>query len=284
MPAQAALAYQKLWMAAVTRLPMPASLADAWPLGSGDTLLPLAGKQALVLDAAGEPAGATARPAQASPRRWSTDGWFLGRRGRGKLAAGSTPASYGASQLGAVLRYRLDTSDPSRPALFVRATAALNGSGERQVALGHSSRLFPRVPVTVQQEIRLVQISGRSHFRPAVLVVTEFPPLGLGSRGRVEAYGQAGYVWGGKDRTAFADGQLRADYRLFGLGRGELRAGAAAWAGAQKGASRVDVGPSVAFSGPLGKGFMRAGADWRFRVAGNATPDSGPAVTLSAGF
>jgi hypothetical protein len=28
----------------------------------------------------------------------------------------------------------------------------------------------------------------------------------------------------------------------------------------------------------------RLGVDWRFRVAGDAAPSSGPAVTLSAGF
>ena len=36
---------------------------------------------------------------------------------------------------------------------------------------------------------------------------------------------------------------------------------------------------------PLGKGlFGRAAVDWRFRVAGDADPGSGPALTLSAGF
>ena len=35
---------------------------------------------------------------------------------------------------------------------------------------------------------------------------------------------------------------------------------------------------------PLGSGGGRLTADWRFRVAGNAAPASGPALTLSAGF
>jgi len=35
---------------------------------------------------------------------------------------------------------------------------------------------------------------------------------------------------------------------------------------------------------PIGKASVELSADWRFQVAGNALPGSGPALTLSTGF
>ena len=120
--------------------------------------------------------------------------------------------------------------------------------------------------------------------RPAGFIVTELPPLALPLGLRGEAYGQAGYV-GGKFATPFADGQLRADRAFLSLARFDVRLGAGLWGGAQKGASRLDAGPSLTIGRPLGRSAsMRLAADWRFRVAGKAAPGSGPAVTLSAGF
>jgi hypothetical protein len=120
--------------------------------------------------------------------------------------------------------------------------------------------------------------------RPAAFAYTELPPLELPHGARAEFYGQAGYV-GGDFASAFADGQLRVDGRLLRLGRGELRAGGGAWGGAQKGASRLDIGPTATLGVPMGgTAAARVGVDWRFRVAGNAAPASGPALTLSAGF
>jgi hypothetical protein len=113
---------------------------------------------------------------------------------------------------------------------------------------------------------------------------TEMPPVNLPLGTRAEFYGQAGYV-GGNFATAFADGQVRIDRRIIHLGRGELRAGGSAWGGAQKGASRLDVGPTATLGMPLGgTAGARLALDWRFRIAGNAMPTSGPALTLSAGF
>jgi hypothetical protein len=44
------------------------------------------------------------------------------------------------------------------------------------------------------------------------------------------------------------------------------------------------VGPTATLDLPLAGGSGRLSADWRFRLAGTATPGSGPALTLSAGF
>ena len=113
--------------------------------------------------------------------------------------------------------------------------------------------------------------------------MTELPRFDLPAGLSGEIYAQAGYV-AGPNASAFVDGQLRVERRLARLGRGELRAGLGAWGGAQKGANRIDVGPSATLDFPLGGGQGRVSADWRLRAAGNAAPKSGPAITLSAGF
>lgn len=200
------------------------------------------------------------------------------------MSAGVLPASYGASQSGAVLRYRLDLSSRYRPSVYLRTTSALGGVRDNAVALGISARPLPSVPVMAAVEGRLAdQAAGRS-IVPAAFAYTELPPVSLPMRLRAEAYLQAGYV-GGAFATPFADGLVRVDRLLLRLGATEARVGAGIWGGAQKGAARLDMGPSASVAMPLGKGtFGRVALDWRFRMAGDARPGSGPAVTLSAGF
>lgn len=234
--------------------------------------------------AAAASGGAPAAPPPRA-RRWSADAWALLRRGDGgQLAPGVLPATYGASQAGAVLRYRVDLSSRYRPTLYMRTTSTLGAISESAAALGVSARPVPSVPVVAAIEGRMTQAGGRSIVQPVAMAVTELPPIALPLNLQAEAYAQGGYV-GGKYATPFADGQLRIDHGLFRLGPVETRLGGGAWAGFQKGASRVDVGPTATLAFPLGaQRYGRLALDWRFRVAGDAAPGSGPAVTLSAGF
>ena len=96
-------------------------------------------------------------------------------------------------------------------------------------------------------------------------------------------YAAAGYV-GGYAATAFVDGQLRVDHHIATIGPTEIRAGGGVWGGAQQGASRVDVGPTASIGLASGHAAARLRFDWRMRVAGDAAPTSGPAVTIAAGF
>jgi hypothetical protein len=140
------------------------------------------------------------------------------------------------------------------------------------------------VPLTIAAELRAGELSSEFRVRPAVVAVTELAPQKLPFEFRGEAYAQAGYV-GGKGATPFIDGQVRVDRAIARIGRGELRAGAGAWGGAQEGASRLDIGPAAILGVPLtDAASARLAVDWRFRVSGNAVPQSGPALTLSAGF
>lgn len=217
--------------------------------------------------------------------RWSMDAWALLRDdGNKPLDTGTLPATYGASQAGAVLRYRLAMQDRHKPTAYLRATKALGALDELAAALGVSARPLASVPIIAAIEGRLVDQNGTRRLQPAVMAVTEVPPLPLPGGLQAEIYGQAGYVGGGFS-TPFADGQARVDHGLLAAGRYEARVGGGVWGGIQKGASRVDAGPTATLSLPLApKVFGRVAVDWRFRVAGNAEPDSGPALTLAAGF
>lgn len=261
-PVRLAAAHQTMWMAAIAGAPV-----------SSDT-----------------PPSANARPhvqavSGGRPDRWSADGWLLLRSGgNGSFTGGPAPPSYGASQAGAVLRYRISSQDRRRPTAYLRTTAALNGFQEQEVAVGFGARLFSRLPVVAAAEMRAMSRADGTVIRPALLAWTELRPLTLPLGARSEIYAQAGYV-GGRFDTPFADAQLRVDRSLADFGRAELRAGGGAWAGAQKGASRVDVGPAAILGMPIGQSASaRVAVDWRFRVTGNAQPASGPALTLSAGF
>lgn len=229
--------------------------------------------------AAGRP---PANPAASGLDRWSFDGWMFARRGSSSFSLAGLGPSYGASQAGGVLRYRIG-SGPQATSAYVRASAALAGPEQSELAAGVSARPLADIPFQVMAEARAQRGPDRTAIAPAVALVSALPPMELPQDMTGELYAAGGYV-GGAQRTAFFDLQAVAD-RAVGAGPGAgLRLGAGLWAGGQKGAQRADVGPraSVALAGA--QAFVRVAADYRFRIAGNAAPDSGPAVTISASF
>jgi hypothetical protein len=215
--------------------------------------------------------------------RWSLDAWAFVRGGGGRVQGGVISPVYGASQGGAVLRYRLAPSSPHRPAAYLRATMAPGGAAEREVALGVAARPVAALPFAAQAEVRYYRAPGIGEFRPAVLIVSEFAPLALPGQIAVEAYAQAGYV-GGRLATPFADGQARLTREVADIGQARLRLGGGAWGGAQRGAERVDIGPTATIDIPIAQGSARLALDYRWRLAGDAQPGSGLALTLSTGF
>lgn len=219
----------------------------------------------------------------ARERRFSGDAWALWREGSAAPAAPGISA-YGRSQAGAVLRYRLLPGHSFLPTAYARVTRTLEGPRQSELAAGLSLRPLPAVPVSVAAEARVSETAAGREVRPAAFAVTQLPPVSLPMDLRGEAYVQAGYV-GGRFETAFVDGQARIDRRLMRLGDDEeVRAGVGAWGGAQKGAARLDVGPTASVAFRLGDAPSRIAVDYRLRVAGDAAPASGPAVTFSAGF
>jgi len=273
---------QLLWLAGMAELPLPPEAAAAhWP----DR--PAPAPTTLVAAPQAAPTFAALQADRKIPR-WSVDGWLLWRPQATGLAPGAAGTAYpsglyGGSQAGLVARYHLAPASPLDPRLYLRATSALHHPRGEELAAGLAVRPVARLPISLMVEARVTHGTAGTVVRPALAAVSELPPatLPLGLKG--EVYVQAGWV-GGKDHTPFIDGQARAQ-RVVARGDGiELRVGAGAWGGAQRGASRLDLGPSATLAVPIGTGGGRLSADYRFRVAGDAAPGNGPAITLSAGF
>jgi hypothetical protein len=232
------------------------------------------------------PAGTIPNRQAAAGSRWSADAWVLLRDDSdAPLLLGQ--GAYGRSQAGGVLRYRLAPGSGHAPQAHLRGSVALSDPGvgqrEKEVAVGLSARPIPSVPVRVAAEARVSDTAAGTSVRPSVYAVTELNPVQLPLGARGEVYLQGGYV-GGDFATAFVDGQARIERPLGRAGPAEFFAGAAAWGGAQEGASRVDVGPSAGATIGIGRLRARLTADYRLRVAGDSRPASGPALTLYAGF
>jgi hypothetical protein len=203
--------------------------------------------------------------------RWSASAWLLVRDGRGQaaLAPGGT---LGGSQAGGRLLYRVGDG----LALGGRAYAPLRRSGGAEVAIGIDWQPVERAPVHVLAERRQdVGGAGRSAFA-LTLHGGASGRLPGGLRG--EAYAQAGVV-GTRSRDLFVDASARAS-----LPAGRVEAGLSAWGAAQPGAARLDAGPHLSYRLPVRGANIRLQADWRFRIAGDAAPGSGPALTLAADF
>lgn len=263
--------------------PMPAA-GEAPKVAGGHLLAWVAGVAQLPMPQFVMAPAVHTAPRLPPSRRWSADGWLMLRQGGAEAAFGAVAApSYGRSQAGAVVRFRLSPTSIHRPVAYLRATSAIEAPRGEELAIGLSVRPLGKLPVALMAEIRATNQTTGGRLRPAIGAVSELPRLALPLGLSAEAYGQAGVV-GGADGTPFADGQLRVERRLARIGQGELRAGLGAWGGAQKGASRIDVGPSATLDFGVGGGQGRLSADWRLRAAGNAAPRSGPAITLSAGF
>ena len=225
-----------------------------------------------------------ARAASKPEKRWSIDGWaFVRPEGGVPNAAGVLAPSYGGSQVGAVMRYWLDPRSGHSPVAYARVTKAISQGEEGDIALGAAARPIPMVPVALHAEARLSRNAGGTEVRPAAFAVTELAPAQLPLGLRAEAYVQAGYV-GGNFKTAFIDGQARVDRGLAQIGGAGLRLGAGVWGGAQEGAERLDAGPGISANFDLDRAPVRLSLDYRHRLAGDAQPGSGIAVTLSTGF
>ena len=267
-----AAGHQLLWLAAMAQLPVPRPVAEAADRQSQSaqpsSWLPLAKAR--------------------NQRRWSLDAWvFLRENSGGALVDAGLRPSYGKSQQGAVVRYRLAEAGGRQPALYTRITRALGDRRETELAAGLTIKPFAELPVQAHAEMRATRIAGRTELRPSAFVTAGLHRE-LADGVQLRGYGQAGYV-GGEFATAFVDGQLVADREVaaFDLGKvgdGSVRLGAGAWGGAQKGSERLDVGPSANVVVPVADAPVRLSVDYRFRVAGDAEPDTGLALTLATGF
>lgn len=228
-----------------------------------------------------------AAPGQGAPfwiRRqlsgWSLGSWLYLRQG-----SGDAPETIGgAGQLGgsqAGLRLAYGFGETGRLRAYGRATIALQRTRQRELAFGLAFAPLARLPVDLAVEQRVAAgPEGRTAL--AVMASGGVSDIALPAGFRLDAYAQAGVV-GARRRDGFADAAVVVDHRL-GARETSLRLGALAAGAVQPGASRVDVGPRLTLRLPeVGEG-SRIALDWRQRVAGDARPESGLALTLAADF
>lgn len=197
--------------------------------------------------------------------------WALlrGSAGPGNLATGGT---LGGSQAGARLTYNFSRSLSAT----LRSSSSIGGVRYAEVAGGVRWKPLPTIPVAVTFERRqaLNRWGGRSAFALfAEGGLYRKPVFGLAN---LDAYVQGGVV-GARSRDLFVDGGAtftRPVWKNFSAGLG-------VWGGAQPGLYRIDAGPRISMDVRRG---IKLHADYRQRIAGNATPDSGPALTIAGDF
>lgn len=215
----------------------------------------------------------TDRPAAS---RWSASAWLVLRDGRG-IAPGLGGGQLGGSQAG--LRVAFTIGEARRVAIVGRVATPLKGPG-REGAIGVEWRPTA-LPVRLVAEYRVALDRGTSGPAAGVIAGTGPAPLAWGFD--LETYGQAGVVR--RRRTEpFAEGAARLSRRIANLGSLKVDLGLGGWGGAQRGAQRLDLGPSLGVRIPVAGKSIRAALDWRQRVAGNARPGSGPVLVVGGDF
>jgi hypothetical protein len=217
---------------------------------------------------------AFAQPASKLDRiQLSSWAMLRGRQGEplGPNSLGSV-GNLGGSQAGARLLYNFSR----QLAVSLRTTSDVGRQGG-EAAAGVRVQPIASIPVWVTAERRQKigrMSSGRSDF--ALFAEGGVYQRPMPGRFQLDAYVQGGIV-GLRSRDLFVDGGLaltRPLYRNFSGGFG-------LWGGAQPGIYRVDAGPRVTMSV---RRNVKVHFDWRQKLAGNAQPGSGPAVTLSGDF
>jgi len=86
--------------------------------------------------------------------RWSADAWLMAREDTTSAVVSGRP-SYGRSQAGAVVRYRLAPTDPHGLQAYLRASSALAGALEKDLVAGLSGRPIPALPLRFAAEARI---------------------------------------------------------------------------------------------------------------------------------
>jgi hypothetical protein len=212
--------------------------------------------------------------AAARSHRWRGSAWLALRPGQG-LGAAPAAGQLGGSQYGVRVVRALDPR--ARLAAIGRIAGPLRGQGA-EVALGFEWRPAD-MPVRIAVEERIGLDGTRGGPGLGAVAGLYWERAGF----RLEAYGQAGAILRAR-LEPYADGALRLT-RALAAGHGTtLSAGIGSWGAAQRGVQRLDIGPALITSVPIGALQARIALDWRQRVAGNARPGSGIALTLGSDF
>ena len=184
----------------------------------------------------------------------------------------ATGGQLGASQAGARLIYNLNR----QLALTARLGSPVGKRGG-EAAAGVRVRPLVNIPVWLTAE-RRQKIGKYGDGRNAFALFLEggLYQQPLPWRFNLDGYLQGGIV-GLKSRDLFIDGGLTVTRPIFK----QFSAGFGVWGGAQPGLSRLDAGPRISMRV---RKNVKLHLDWRQKLAGNARPGSGPALTLAGDF
>ncbi len=208
--------------------------------------------------------------------RWSGSVWSIVRDGRQR--AGVATPQLGGSQIGARLAYTLD---PARRVAIVARAAGAVSVRQQELALGLEWQPTA-LPARVTLERRTAIAGIRSG--TALGVAGGVSDRAVAAGFRLDGYAQAGGI--ARDgMEGYADGAMRLARPVARRDDGiAIDLGVGAWGAAQRGAARLDIGPTAAVTLPAGARRLRVTLDWRQRVAGNAAPASGLALSLGTDF
>lgn len=220
-----------------------------------------------------------APPAQSPTDRWRGSAWLLWREGSATPANAVTAGRLGGSQAGLRLDYDLTPHAPGRLAAYGRVSAAINKPASPEGALGVAWQPVRAIPVSLAAERRIALGNGARNAN-TLMAAGGFGPTPVARGLEAEAYAQAGMV-GFRSRDLFIDGKFSL---LSPVTHTPFRLGASVSGGAQPQVERLDIGPEVQLRLPLPRLSTRLSVEWRERIAGNAAPASGLAVTLGADF
>lgn len=217
-------------------------------------------------------------PIARGPSRLAGSAWGIVRGGD---LAQATGGQLGGSQAGLRLTYALGRA--RRIALAVRISAPLAGRGA-EAAVGIDWQPL-QLPLHIVAERRIALDAANSGAKGGTMlgIVGGFGPSPIAGEVTLEGYAQAGLI-ARDDSEAFIDGALRVAHPIARIGNVRFDLGAGAWGGAQRGAARLDLGPSLGARVPVGGRSLRLTADWRQRIAGDARPGSGPALSIGSDF
>ena len=202
--------------------------------------------------------------------------WRISNGSGSALAPG---AQYGGSQSGIIATIDPFGAPDRGLSLLARGSATPDGD-EREVALGLRWGPANNWPLSISAERRF-RADAPDRFAAYLAGGVNAVPVARGWS--LDAFGQAGYVTG-QSGGGFFDAQARLTYPLKKLSGVPISAGGGAWAGGQKGARRLDIGPTFAAKVDAGPTTVLIQLDWRLRAAGHAEPKNGLALTVSAGF
>ncbi|MBB3693910.1 hypothetical protein [Sphingomonas sp. BK580] len=186
---------------------------------------------------------------------------------RAGTATSTAAPQLGGAQLGVRVARALD--DRGRLAVSLRLVSALRAREREAIAaVEWHPRALP-FRLLAERRVGLVGLGGG---------------WGLGATGGVsdrplrhdallDGYVQAGLI---ERRGGYVDGAVTLERPVTRHGDTMLRLGLGAWGGAQRGAERLDLGPTAT----LRLGRARASLAWRARVAGDARPGSGATLTF----